>query len=113
MAAKSSRLELDVVRWLMYAGFFFCLVWLVVTLSTRGEFVGPLIGALFFGFQTTVMYIREHDAEQTRATVQAKAEQRGSGGTDRWNIDDRGGDPAQPPGMNPPTRPQPTIIEGS
>lgn len=111
MAAKSSRAELDVVRWLCYAGFFFCLVWLVITLSTRGEFAGPLVGALFFGFQTTVMYMKEQDTELIRQAARDK-QQRGGGGTDRWNIDDRGADPTQPPGVNPPTRPQPTIIEG-
>lgn len=112
MMARSSRAELDVIRWICYGGFFVCLIWLLMVLSARGEFVAPLVGALFFGIQTTVMYIREHDAEMNRETVRAKAEQRGGGGTDRWNIDDRGGDPTQPPGP-PPTRPQPTIIEGS
>ena len=107
---RSSRAELDVIRWICYGGFFVCLVWLVMVLSARGEFAAPLVGTLGFGAPAIVMYIREHEAEQDRARVLDKAQQRGSGGTDRWNIDDRGGDPTVPPA--PPAPRQHTIIEG-
>lgn len=111
MAAKSSRAELDVIRWLCYGGFFACLIWFVITLSARGEFAAPLVGTIGFGVPTILMYVREHDAEQTRESARAKeAEQEKRGkGTARWNVDDSG-DPTVPPA--PPTRPNPMVIEG-
>lgn len=98
--------ESDVVRWVCYSGFTVCLLWLIIGISTGGSFWAPLVGTVVLGAYVGPMYVREHQAEQDRATVrEAQARRGAAGNTDRWNVDDQS-DPTVPP-----TAPPPKILE--
>ena len=99
MAKKVEIRETDFIRWLFYAGFFYCVISLVTSLSNGGIWIGYLLGSVFFGVFAMKAYTLHVDFEQQRSrqtqyVKENPPEQPGTTANSSWDIQ---GDPAQPP----------------
>lgn len=71
--------EGQVVRWLCYAGFFYCAINMVTGLSTNSPWVGYLLGAVLFGVPALRMYVLYQERERTAQDQAGWAARHGSG----------------------------------
>lgn len=95
---KGPSAEGPIVRRVCYVLAGFSAMWLMVALSVGGAFSAPLVGTLVFGFFAITMYMKEQDTEQIReARRVGEAGAARKGDTSRWEVEDSGGDPTQPP----------------
>lgn len=86
--------EGQVVRWLCYLGFFFCLISLVTSLSTGGPWVGFLLGAVGFGYPAIKFYVQHEDMTKAEGNA-AKYQAARKGGQREWDMGSDG-DPTDP-----------------
>jgi hypothetical protein len=86
--------EGQVVRWLVYVGFFFCTVSLVTSLTASGPWIGFLLGAIAFGVPAVKFYVQHEDAAKAARSQAGYQQTHGRARDQDWDMS---GDPTEPP----------------
>jgi hypothetical protein len=96
---RSLPSETELVRWLCYVGFFVCALALVTSLSAGSGWLGPFAGVVIFGVPALKMYVLETVRIQSEKGQAKWARENPPGHSkhEDWDLQNPGGDPAQPP----------------